>query len=114
MSIERRIENAVTDERGYDRWEVVRISIPKSLRNTELGLQIALANMDTIDGKLDLVEMYDFDIKLPGMMKQFKHAGIPLNAVSSRQFREAYTLTPGYLESIYKIHGPRFSLKSVA
>ena len=78
--IQRQIEAAVTSGRGYDRKNTART--PWRFMNNEIGLQIALANMDNKDGKLDIYQALDFSSRLDRMVRKFDGAGIPLSVIS--------------------------------
>lgn len=49
--LQRDIEKTVTSGRGYD--PHVRTAIPRRLQDTEIGVQIALFNMDVQSGKVN-------------------------------------------------------------
>lgn len=87
--IQIQIEDAVTNGRGYDRKNTERI--PGRLMNTEIGVQIALANMDTDDGKIDLFNVIDIGPRIDALLKKFDRAGIPLEVITDAEgFRHAF------------------------
>lgn len=88
--IQKQIERVVTSRRGYDRKNTERT--PDSLRNTEIGVQIALVNMETCDGKLDIEEVVGFSPRLETMIKKFRNARIPLEVITDANgFRKAFS-----------------------
>ena len=88
-----RIETIATAGRGYDRHNTARTSA--DLRDTEIGLQLALANMDTIDGSLDVCSLRDFRYQTEALVRKLNEACIPLSAITdgngfARAFDAAY------------------------
>ena len=67
-NIQRLIEKNVTNGRGYDRRNLY-FRVPSKLRNTEIGLQIELANMDILDDKLSGEEVLDLKYRLADLIK---------------------------------------------
>jgi hypothetical protein len=87
--IQRQIENQVTSGRGYDRGNTSRT--PYKLLNTEVGVQIALCNMDTSDGKLDMYTVIGFSSQLEAMLKKFDDALIPIDVITDANgFKKAF------------------------
>lgn len=75
------IENLVSDNRGYDRRNTD--TIPFNLMDKEMGLQVALANMDVVDSKLGLYDILGFSSRLDMVLKKFNNSGISLYSVTS-------------------------------
>ncbi len=96
--IQRQIENQVTSGRGYDRRNTSRI--PYKLLDTDVGVQIALCNMDASDGKLDMCSVIGFSSQLEAMLKKFDDASIPIGVITDvngfkEAFDSAYASKPG-------------------
>lgn len=90
--IQRQIENLVTSGRGYDRRNTSRT--PYRLLDTEVGVQIALCNMDTSDGKLDMYTVIGFSSQLEAMLKKFDDASIPIDVITDANgFKKAFDST---------------------
>jgi hypothetical protein len=87
--IQRQIENQVTSGRGYDRRNTSRT--PYELLDTEVGLQIALCNMDASNGNLDIYTVIGFSSKLEAMLKKFDDASIPIDVITDANgFKKAF------------------------
>ncbi len=102
--IQKRIENAVSSKRGYDRKNTART--PFYLMDNEIGLQVALANMELVDGRLDSYEGMIFGPKLEAMIKKFNDSGIPLETITTPEgFKAAFNAayTPLKSEEIYSL-----------
>ena len=86
--IQKQIEVIVTNL-GYDSRNLV--IMPDRLRNNEIGVQIALANMDIFDGKFDSLHSVDVIPRIETFIKKFDRAGIPLEVITDAEgFRRAY------------------------
>jgi len=89
QNIQDAIEKSVTSERGYDRKNTSET--PKYILNTEIGLQIALANMDATDGKMGGEEILCFNYQLDKMINKYENAAIPLSTITDANgFRRAF------------------------
>lgn len=73
------IERIVTKERGFDS----RIEIPSNAKDSLIGVQIALANMDINDGEFNDSDIGEITKKLSGLVQQLNKSGIPYNAITS-------------------------------
>ncbi len=102
--IQQTIERAVTSGRGYGNRRQNTVRTPLDLLNTEIGLQIALGNMETVDGRLGMDEVIGFSHQLEAMMSKFKKAGIPLSVITdangfNKAFDWAYANPSNLLEN---------------
>jgi len=74
---------------GRDRDNTART--PDRFMDNEIGLQIALANMDTSDGKLDVDTVVGFSYGVQKMVDKFDKAGIPLDVITdAKGFERAF------------------------
>jgi len=97
---QREIERAVTSNRGYNgRKNTDRI--PLELKDTEIGLQIALANMDITDGRGEYFSSIDnivgFSSQLKAMLRKFDNERSSYSTITTAEefrdaFNSAYTL----------------------
>lgn len=86
--IQKQIENAVTNGRGYDRADKIRV--PFEYRDKEIGLQIALKSMDILENPVYDNEEWGFKSRLDSMVKRFDDARISLYSITDANgFREA-------------------------
>ena len=100
-NIQRLIEKNVTNGRGYDRRNT---PMPHYLRNTEIGLQIELANMDTVDGKLGMMEVLDFGSRLQRLLDDYREAKIPFETIKDADVFD---------DEIRKVYGKRISSSEI-
>ncbi len=99
--IQSRIEQEVTSGRGYDRKNKERT--PERILNSEIGLQIALFNMETCDGRKRSDEVLEFTPRLKLMMKNFDDAYIPLEVITDAYgFKRAFDSAYVQIEKLYE------------
>jgi hypothetical protein len=81
--IQQIIESTVASGGKYDRCNTERT--PARFLNEEIGVQIALGNMETVDGKLDMETALDFSPRLNRVIEKFDRAGIPTRTITDAQ-----------------------------
>jgi hypothetical protein len=87
--IQRYIESMVTQGRGYDRCNTTRTH--DYIKNSEIGLQITLLNMDRIDKKLSFGDLLLFGSQFIKILKTFNDAEIPFEVITTAEgFKRAY------------------------
>jgi hypothetical protein len=79
--LQRQIENIVTTGRGYDKRKNTART-PSYLMDKEIGLQIALANMEMCDGKIGGIEQLNFSGQLNKLLTVYEDSGIPLSSIT--------------------------------
>ena len=83
-SLQEIIENQVTKGRGFNRNYTSKI--PSDLMDKEVGLQIALRNMNSNNKGADQTHAEDlFNYKIDSMIKRFKEANIPLEVITTAE-----------------------------
>jgi len=96
-TIQKQIEDKVIA--GRDRKNTLRT--PSNLRNSEVGVQIALANMEVTDNKYGIMECIRISPRLEKMIDNFKEANIPLEAITDANgFNKAFSSAYGHLKAV--------------
>jgi len=89
--IQRQIEDSVDKGTGR-RHNTVRT--PERFRNTEVGLKIALCNMETCDGNLSGEEVVSFSPRLEATIRKFDNNHISLSLIKDDEsFWDAFNAT---------------------
>ena len=87
--IQKQIEKTVTKGRGYDRDNTSRI--PLNCLSSDIGAQIALYNMEIVEGKQDMYSVLCLCPRIDAMVKKLNDAHLPLEVISdANAFKHAF------------------------